>query len=216
MPKRLQDAIPEEYAKIFLHLLQVGQKLVSQRHSVVELLCQEVGLATQGRVQLYLDRRDMLEKKSPFVVPVKFEIESQERIYGVLFLAPDEKFINCPAVPEHIASLIAKTCGWLLYIAETSEFIMKQCNRLNQEISGRLTRREQEVLALICQNYDQKQIASALCITPATVDKHRQHIYDQLRVHNEHDAILKAYWVGHYSPIKEEFSCLENDKNRIS
>ena len=58
------------------------------------------------------------------------------------------------------------------------------------------TRREREVLDLMCRGNNQDAIAEKLCVSPATVGKHRQHIYEQLGVHCERDAILVAYQAG--------------------
>jgi DNA-binding CsgD family transcriptional regulator len=55
----------------------------------------------------------------------------------------------------------------------------------------------------MCRGDDQTAIARALSIAPATVRKHRQHIYEQLGVHNQHDAFLMAYQMGLFSPLEE-------------
>ncbi|MBA2678504.1 MAG: response regulator transcription factor, partial [Ktedonobacteraceae bacterium] len=68
---------------------------------------------------------------------------------------------------------------------------------------GTLTKREREVLMLMCLGHDQKTIADRLCISPTTVGKHRQHIYEQLNVHNEHDALLAAYHLGFFSILEQ-------------
>jgi DNA-binding NarL/FixJ family response regulator len=59
-----------------------------------------------------------------------------------------------------------------------------------------LTKREKEVLELMFRGRNQEEIADQLCIAPATVNKHRQHIYERLGVHNERDALLAAYHIG--------------------
>lgn len=56
---------------------------------------------------------------------------------------------------------------------------------------------------LMCLGHDQKSIADKLYISPATVGKHRQHIYEQLGVHNEHDALLAAYHLGFFSILEQ-------------
>jgi len=55
----------------------------------------------------------------------------------------------------------------------------------------------------MCRGYDQETIAGKLHITGATVEKHRQHIYSHLGVHNERDAIMAAYQAGLFSPLAE-------------
>ena len=45
---------------------------------------------------------------------------------------------------------------------------------------GQLTRREQDVTALVAQGLSNGQIAAALVISPRTVETHVQHIMDKL------------------------------------
>jgi DNA-binding NarL/FixJ family response regulator len=45
-----------------------------------------------------------------------------------------------------------------------------------------LTRREMEILKLICQNFSSKEIASKLCISLFTVDTHRKNMMQKLNI----------------------------------
>ena len=56
---------------------------------------------------------------------------------------------------------------------------------------------------LLCRGYNRREIADILCIALATVGKHLQHIYEQLGVHSEHDAILAAYQIGLFSLVNQ-------------
>lgn len=47
-----------------------------------------------------------------------------------------------------------------------------------------LTPRESEVVQLIAESYPNKQVAASLGISIKTVEKHRQHIMEKLRVHD--------------------------------
>jgi len=47
-----------------------------------------------------------------------------------------------------------------------------------------LTRREQQIIKLIAEGYKYKEIADYLCISPATVQKHRTNIGRKLNLHN--------------------------------
>lgn len=53
-----------------------------------------------------------------------------------------------------------------------------------------LSRREQEVLALIRQGQRSREIARKLRISEATVHKHIQHIFEKLNVHNRAEALF--------------------------
>lgn len=53
-----------------------------------------------------------------------------------------------------------------------------------------LTNRECEVLALMAEGKTTREIASALCVSQATVRNHIQHTLDKLHVHNRLEAVL--------------------------
>jgi DNA-binding NarL/FixJ family response regulator len=55
-----------------------------------------------------------------------------------------------------------------------------------------LTERELEVLDLLTQGADHKQIAEKLFLSPFTVRAHLRNIYDKLHVHSKSQAVAKA------------------------
>ena len=63
---------------------------------------------------------------------------------------------------------------------------------LRPRTSGQtLTPREREVLKLIAEGYKNRDIADYLCISPKTVEKHRENLMKKLDLHNA--AALTAY-----------------------
>ena len=55
-----------------------------------------------------------------------------------------------------------------------------------------LTSREREILQLIAEGKANKEVASALNISPYTVETHRKHILEKLNLHNPAELILYA------------------------
>jgi LuxR family maltose regulon positive regulatory protein len=55
-----------------------------------------------------------------------------------------------------------------------------------------LTRREVEILGLLADELSNNQIADQLCISPATVKRHTENIYQKLGVHGRRKAVAKA------------------------
>lgn len=62
-----------------------------------------------------------------------------------------------------------------------------------------LTKREQRVLALLCQGYTQEEMAETLNVTYSTINTHCQHTYEQLEVHNACEARIAAFNLGLFS-----------------
>ena len=198
------DTSLEDCTQLIGDLLLFGQTLCKQSHRVGERLCKEVMRSTQGRVRLLLPGQDSSTGRDiSFPVSVSFPVRFRNRIYGTLEIVPDSTHPASPALPLPVAQLLANTCGSLLYTLELSAFIEGQCQRLDSQVSGHLTRREQEVLALICRGNDQRAIATMLSITPTTVDTYRKHICWKLGVHSERDIPLAAYQAGLFSVLDE-------------
>ena len=200
------DTSLEAHTQLIVDLLGFGQTLCKQKQKqrVGEQLCQEVQSITQGSVRLLLSIQDSPNKpQALFPVSVSFQVQFNNRCYGTLEIAPDAEYPTSPALPLPLAQLLAHTCGLLLYSIELSLFIEGQCQHLEQQAPGHLTKREQKVLELICRGYNQQTIAMMLNIMPATVDTHRKRIRGKLGVHSERDIPLAAYKANLFSAFKE-------------
>lgn len=63
-----------------------------------------------------------------------------------------------------------------------------------------LTEREMEVLTLLADGYERKEIAKRLEIRNTTISSHVKHIYEKLDVQNAPAAIAKAFRMGLFPP----------------
>lgn len=201
----LQEDISSDCLQHILHLLWIGQTLSHETTGVVERLCLEVQRITQGKARLILRPHDTVAKRHVDMpnTLISFSVQFGKTVYGTLCIAPSSVQPTSPALPYSVGQLIAQVCSWLLFTFEQSVFLRNQCQRFTEQPYGSLTRREREVLTLMCLGFDQKSIADKLCISPTTVSKHRQHIYEQLGVHNERDAQLAAYHLGLFSILEQ-------------
>ncbi len=69
--------------------------------------------------------------------------------------------------------------------------VVQSFNKNRNELS-QISRRESEVLELLCEGYNYKSIASSLFISPNTVRFHLKNIYRKLHVNSRHEAVLKV------------------------
>lgn len=192
-----------ESIQYILRLLWVGQSMSRQTTDVTGQLCKEITNITQDKAHLILRNRENRPQPPSNISISKslfsFSVQFGSVTYGTLCIAPDREQPTTPAMPFAVAQLLAQVCSWLLYTFEQSIFLQGQCQRLDSPSLVSLTKREREILTLMCLGSNQQCIAKKLNISPATVGKHRQHIYEQLGVHNEHDALLAAYHFGLFS-----------------
>ena len=66
----------------------------------------------------------------------------------------------------------------------------------NPNIAPRLSSREKETLYLIAYEYNNKEIAKILYLSPDTIDSHRKKLMAKLSVNNSAGLISKAYQYG--------------------
>ncbi len=187
----------DSYSQLIVGLLGFGQLLCKQTQGVGEQLCQEVARATQGKARLLLPFQDSaVEQEVPVSTSVSFQVQFNDRNYGTLIIAPDPENPMSPAIPLPVAHLLAHICSLLLSTIEMSVFIESQSQRIEYQNPGQLTRREREVLGLICRGHDQQTISRLLDITPSTVETYQKRISGKLGVHSERDIPLAAYRAG--------------------
>lgn len=187
-------------------LLERGQILCQKTPADVVGLCNEVARITNGRAHLQPGSKGFpcwqrLPPHTLLTIPVQFGNIS----YGVLCITCDSVHTDLPSIASPVAQLFAQACSWLLHTFEQSVFLQGQYRQFEYQVCSPLTKCEQKVIQLMYQGYNREEIASLLNISPATLRKHRQHIYERLGVHNEHDALLVAYHAGLLSLFNEEF-----------
>jgi DNA-binding CsgD family transcriptional regulator len=194
-----------DYAPQIIQILTIGQSICGQTQGVIDLFCKEVEHTTEGRARLSLHSMQFpvkTELSSPSIL-ISFPVCFSQRNYGILYVTSDPEQPMSPALPLSIAQLLAQICSWVLYTFEQSAIVQIRSSQLNHQTYIHLTKREREVLLLMGRGNDRKSISSALSISSATVGKHQQHIYEQLGVHCERDAIIAAYCAHLFSPIEE-------------
>ncbi len=197
------DKILSKYSKIFAHLCLLTQELSNGEKDPITHLCKDIAILSNGRMQLRINLNEpfAILDQDISVFPVSYKNEKQERCYGTLYVANETDSSSLSYIPVLVVEQIASICAWLLYTIELNQFLQMQSKHLSPLLHRDLTKREIEILQLMCLHNSQEEIAEMLCITPATVNKHRQRVYEVLDVHNLQDAIFKAYQLGLFSPL---------------
>jgi ATP/maltotriose-dependent transcriptional regulator MalT len=88
---------------------------------------------------------------------------------------------------DEIAKRLDRTAG--LFAQDKTEAVPRAGTEL-------LSDREQQVLGLIAQGLSNREISTALAITPETVKSHVQHILQRLSTRNRAHAVSVAYLWG--------------------
>ena len=185
-------------------LLEVGQNLCENiHHSNINNLQNDIEKITHAKVRIIFHGQQtkiQLPSNVHSSIPIRFG----QFVYGMLSVSTKPCCPDEPALPLSLAKTLAQLCGCLIHSCEHTAILQGRYKRVEQPIYGSLTKREYEVLTLLCRSYSQDQIAETLNITNATVIKHKQKIYALLGVHNEYDAVIAAYYSGLFSLVSTE------------
>ena len=84
-------------------------------------------------------------------------------------------------------------CLLIEYVpGETDDLLILEERRRTEDDAAALTPREQEVIALVADGLRNSEIAERLWVSPATVRKHLENIYDKLGVHTRTAAVAQV------------------------
>ncbi len=97
--------------------------------------------------------------------------------------------------------LSPQIAGFMLDIAETAE--------AHPEFEA-LTNREREVVRYIARGYTYRRTASAMFVSPKTVEAHMRNIFKKLGVVSRHELSMEAYRSGLLPPVDESEGDLRN------
>jgi DNA-binding NarL/FixJ family response regulator len=103
--------------------------------------------------------------------------ESFDRVGGLLLGADD--YLVKPFAPDE---LLARVRG-----------LIRRDGQSTSRASPTLTKREQDVLQLLAEGRDQKEIAAHLVISTKTVGTHLEHMFTKLGVRSRAQAVASAY-----------------------
>jgi two-component system, NarL family, response regulator NreC len=124
--------------------------------------------------------------------------QDAEHILGLLESSADGYLLKQAAVPELREAILAVARGeqYLSPAVARGLLVYLQHNPERERQRGRLSAREQQVLALMAEGETSKEIARHLGLSTKTVENYRSHIIDKLGVSNTAAAVSLAYREG--------------------
>ena len=141
-----------------------------------------------------------IKKRYPQTRIIALTVHREEEYLVTTLQAGAEGYVLKDATHEELVLAINSVMAGKPYLspAVAGKIIEGYLEKKNieQPVSSRqkLSPREREVLKLIAEGYRNKQIATELCISLKTVEKHRANLMKKLDLHNT--AALTVYAVG--------------------
>jgi two-component system, NarL family, response regulator DevR len=145
------------------------------------------------------DVADHIRTRSPSTAIVFFSVDGSDgRLLAAIEAGASNYLLKSATGTEIINAIRSAARGETLIPAETITGVLtreRQSARQHArhaEALGRLTTREQEILALMIQGADNRTVAERLGIRYATVRTHVRSILDKLGAHSQLEAVAKA------------------------
>ena len=198
----LVDPVRIDFEAIIDQLSNSSQQLCRQFEDSANYLCQSLVTLSQGKIHFDLHKATSPVFLTFSATSFHVSVTYLNRMYGTLYILLESGQI-APDGSTSISAIhrLAERCAWLLYTCEITVLIQSQCQHLNPNVQSDLTQQEKNVLFHLCCRRTKDEIAEILSISSRTVDKHKQHIYEKLGVHNEYEVVFTAYNLNLFSPF---------------
>jgi DNA-binding NarL/FixJ family response regulator len=148
-----------------------------------------------------LDAADRIAKEFPEVRVIVLSMHENEEYYWRALKAGAAGYLLKKAASAELETAFRRVVGGELYLSrEISDRLVKKFSDggLGDQKSPleQLTGRQREILQLIAEGQNTKQIAELLQVSPKTVEYHRMKLMDCLNVHDVPGLVRFALRVG--------------------
>jgi DNA-binding NarL/FixJ family response regulator len=159
--------------------------------AVPEVVLMDIGLPGMSGIEATA----RLKKEHPHVEIVILSVfEDEESVFQAI-CAGASGYITKPVMPQRLLEAVEQAFNggtpMSPHIARRVIELFKH-NLPPPKADYNLTKRELEVLALLTEGRDYKEIAERLFLSQFTINAHIRHIYEKLHVHSKSQAVAKA------------------------
>ncbi|MBE5318674.1 response regulator transcription factor [Pedobacter sp. MR2016-19] len=192
-----------------------GFELVTDAHSGQDFLEKLKGMRILPDIALIdmsmpgmngIELNEMLQKQYPQIKIVVLSVLVQERLISKMIAAGADAYLekNCNKDELITAINTVHTTGFYINqqtmeaIQHTANFKNKK-NRELADITADITKREREVLEMICNELSAAEIAGKLCLSVRTVEGHRNNLLLKTGCRNTAGLVLFAVKAGIFS-----------------
>ncbi|OQY80961.1 MAG: DNA-binding response regulator [Anaerolineae bacterium UTCFX3] len=138
----------------------------------------------------------------PEIAIVALTIHEDEEYFFRMLDAGASGYVPKRAAPEELLTAIRAAASGEVYLYPSlakllvKDYLSQERETANRSTLDGLTEREQEVLSLLAEGQNNAEIASALVISPKTVERHRENIMRKLNLHSRAELVRYAIRKG--------------------
>lgn len=148
-----------------------------------------------------------LQRVAPEIRVIAFTVHNEKEYVDEMIQLGARGYLLKDTPPDELARAIETVFAGDMFFSSCVQRILvdhiaSEKNGRGARSSGDLSEREEEIVALIAQSFSNDRIASALCISPRTVETHRQRIMNKLNIHTPAGLTRYAIDRGLIQPAK--------------
>lgn len=143
-----------------------------------------------------------IKAQSPRTSVLALTMYEDDQYFFEMLRAGASGYVPKRAAPDELASAIRAVSRGEVFIHPSlagrlvQDYLQRRDVEVQEQATGDLTPREQEVLTLIAQGLSNNEIADQLVISAKTVDRHRENIMRKLNLHSRVDLVKYALRKG--------------------
>ncbi|GER79747.1 MAG: DNA-binding response regulator [Anaerolineae bacterium CFX3] len=144
----------------------------------------------------------VVKSQFPEIAIVALTIHEDEEYFFRMLDAGASGYVPKRAAPEELLTAIRAAASGEVYLYPSlakllvKDYLSQERETANRSTLDGLTEREQEVLSLLAEGQNNAEIASALVISPKTVERHRENIMRKLNLHSRAELVRYAIRKG--------------------
>ena len=162
------------------------------------VILMDIGLPDQTGIEATRS----IKSKFPNVNVVALTIHEDEEYFFQMLNAGASGYVPKRAAPEELITAIKAAANGEVYLYPSlakllvRDFFSTERTAEEKANFDGLTDREQEVLTLLAEGTSNDEIATALVISPKTVERHRENIMRKLNLHSRSELVRYAIRKG--------------------
>lgn len=163
-----------------------------------DIVLMDINMPVMGGIEA---TREALEKYPDLKVIVLTTFHDENYVEQMMIMGVEGYMLKRSTPDEFEAALLRVQSGGNYFSDEIVKTVAKNLQRIRNEVERKsslpsFTRREREVLDLICQGYNNEQIADLIHVSSKTVEKHKSSLFQKTDTNNTVNLIIYAFKNG--------------------
>jgi DNA-binding NarL/FixJ family response regulator len=165
------------------------------KEDIPDIVLMDINMPVMGGIQA---TREAMELHPGLKIIVLTTFHDEDYVEQMM-MAGVEGYMLKRSTPEDFEeALLRVSSGGSYFSDEIIKTVTRNLQRLRSEAARissmpTFTRREREVLELLCQGYNNDQIADKIHVSTKTVEKHKSHLFQKTDTNNTVNLIIYAF-----------------------